>query len=242
MCSRARAWIRAVQAGRRATPRPAVARARMSCGPPSVRAPRGSGGRTAVALRGRRSPRSATRGEPRREGLVARGGDSVADVMVEILSFPGLSVRSHPYCTNMCSLAVHPTRHLRPASFRLPAAVAELVYAHGSGPCGRKPLEVRVLSAALEQGAHSRGSAAGVLEFVTTGANPSGITPPGARATASPFPRPRARPPPGFGRRASASPTRGDCGRFPARGIGPGRGRRRSRVRVRRRGLRARGG
>ncbi len=29
-----------------------------------------------------------------------------------------------------------------------PAAVAELVYAHVSGTCGRKPLEVRVLSAA----------------------------------------------------------------------------------------------
>jgi DNA-binding transcriptional ArsR family regulator len=34
-------------------------------------------------------------------------------------------------------------------SFSASAAVAELVYAHGSGPCGRKPLGVRVPPAAL---------------------------------------------------------------------------------------------
>ena len=34
------------------------------------------------------------------------------------------------------------------ANFNGPAAVAELVYAHGSGPCGRKPLGVRVPPAA----------------------------------------------------------------------------------------------
>ena len=40
----------------------------------------------------------------------------------------------------------------RPSSvgkLKPPAAVAELVYAHGSGPCGRKPLGVQVPPAAL---------------------------------------------------------------------------------------------
>ena len=32
-----------------------------------------------------------------------------------------------------------------------PAAVAELVDAHGSGPCGGNPVEVQVLSAALTE-------------------------------------------------------------------------------------------
>ncbi len=41
-------------------------------------------------------------------------------------------------------------KDVRTRYFELPpAAVAELVYAHGSGPCGRKPVEVRILSAAL---------------------------------------------------------------------------------------------
>src|SRR3954469_10155409 len=38
---------------------------------------------------------------------------------------------------------------LRAARISSPAAVAELVDAHGSGPCGGDPVEVRVLSAAL---------------------------------------------------------------------------------------------
>jgi hypothetical protein len=33
-----------------------------------------------------------------------------------------------------------------------PAAVVKLVYTHGSGPCGLAPVEVRILSAALELG------------------------------------------------------------------------------------------
>src|SRR6476659_5169217 len=36
----------------------------------------------------------------------------------------------------------------QPVNCLLRAAVAELVDAHGSGPCGREPVEVRLLSAA----------------------------------------------------------------------------------------------
>ena len=65
-----------------------------------------------------------------------------------------------------------------------------------------------------------------------------------SRATAATASRsaPRsARPPPGCGRRASASPMRGGCGRFRARGRGLGRARRRSSAVGRRAGPRARG-
>src|SRR5919198_1026348 len=37
------------------------------------------------------------------------------------------------------------------ATLSLRADVAELVDAHGSGPCGRKPVEVQVLSSALSE-------------------------------------------------------------------------------------------
>src|SRR5689334_3574691 len=39
---------------------------------------------------------------------------------------------------------------LRPATLSVRADVAELVDAHGSGPCGRKLVEVQVLSSALQ--------------------------------------------------------------------------------------------
>jgi hypothetical protein len=60
-------------------------------------------------------------------------------------------------------------------------------------------------------------------------------------AKANPSPQRSARPPPGCGRRASAWPTRGGCGRFPGRGTGLRRVRRRWRAGARQPGPRARG-
>src|SRR5436190_18661972 len=48
----------------------------------------------------------------------------------------------------------NPTKPAATLSVR--ADVAELVDAHGSGPCGRKPVEVQVLSSALLDVAASR--------------------------------------------------------------------------------------
>ena len=48
---------------------------------------------------------------------------------------------------------LHPTGPAPLATFHVHAAVAKLVDAHGSGPCGGNPLEVQVLSAASGQGA-----------------------------------------------------------------------------------------
>src|SRR4029079_10060990 len=48
-----------------------------------------------------------------------------------------------------------PARDCAPATLSLRADVAELVDAHGSGPCGRKLVEVQVLSSAsLESPLH----------------------------------------------------------------------------------------
>ena len=57
--------------------------------------------------------------------------------------------RSHPRGPRPRSPAAEPSARRRRAMLLRPADVAELVDAHGSGPCGRKVVEVQVLSSAL---------------------------------------------------------------------------------------------
>ncbi len=105
--------------------------------------PRGCGAPRGTAT-GIRTPVSAVRG--RRPSPLDDGGADRPRVAI------GRSLARPP------SPARAPGQRHDPATVARHADVAELVDAHGSGPCGRKPVEVRVLSSAPTAAPQLRGS------------------------------------------------------------------------------------
>ncbi len=88
----------------------------------------------------------------------------------------------HRAASPAAALRLDPTARAAVATFHLHAAVAKLVDAHGSGPCGGNPLEVQVLSAASGSGS-GRGYLTRLItisyESVSTMLRPLPSEPPG---------------------------------------------------------------
>ncbi len=182
-----------------------------------------------------------------------RAADLSTDESGRFQVFPSEDRRTLRTCVR---IVMESRRRLRPANLGLPAAVVKLVYTRRSGRRALTGVEVRVLSAASKCYVHTTARSSpdrggltlkgdrplgdddcGRAEFLRTRGQPAP-----ARATASPAPPQRARPPPDSGRRASASPRRGGCVRFRATGRERRRGRRPWRARERRAGPRVRVG